>query len=149
MTATNRALLDRFHAAVNSRDERVVAQTIDELFEPDVAFHAPVEMGVGGARAIMLVWSVLLRAYPDIHVAVEDVIADGDKVVSRHTVTGTHLGEHLGVAPTGRAVSYQEIFVFRVADGRIAEVWGVVDVFAQLRQLGAIAGPPTPGDAAR
>jgi predicted ester cyclase len=149
VSATNRAILDRFHAAVNSRDERVIAQTIDELFEPDVIFHAPVAMGVGGARAIMLVWSVLLRAYPDIHVAVEDVIADGDKVVSRHTVTGTHLGEHLGVAPTGRAVTYNEIFIFRVADGRVAEIWGVVDVFAQLRQLGAIPGPTAPGDSAR
>lgn len=81
---------------------------------------------------------LLLRAYPDLQLTVEDVIAEGDKVVGRNVVTGTHLGEHLGLAPTGKPVVYNEIFVFRVVDGRIAEIWGVADVFSQLRQLGAI-----------
>jgi predicted ester cyclase len=53
-------------------------------------------------------------------------------------VTGTHQGEYLGLPPTGRSVTYNEIFIFRFEDGRIAETWGVVDVLAQLRQLGAI-----------
>jgi predicted ester cyclase len=66
-------------------------------------------------------------------------IAEGDKVVVRNTVTGTHLGEYLGIAPTGRRVEYDEIFILRLAGGRIAETWGVVDMLAQLRQLGAVA----------
>jgi predicted ester cyclase len=65
------------------------------------------------------------------------VIAEGDKVVARNTVTGTHRGEYMGIAPTGKSVTYNEILVFRMADGRIAETWGVVDVFSQLHQLGA------------
>jgi predicted ester cyclase len=81
---------------------------------------------------------MLLRGLPDLHVAVEDVIAEGDKVVSRNTVTGTHQGEYRGLPPTGKSVTYHEIFIFRFAGGRIAEIWGVVDVFSQMKQLGVI-----------
>jgi predicted ester cyclase len=51
-----------------------------------------------------------------------------------------HQGEHMGLPPTGKAVTYNEIFIARFADGQIAETWGVVDVLAQMRQLGAIPG---------
>jgi steroid delta-isomerase-like uncharacterized protein len=138
----DKATLHRFHEAVNSGDAETVAKAIDEFVAPDVLFHAPVPMGETGARALKRVWEVLLRAFPDIHVAVEEVIAEGDRVVSRNTVTGTHRGEFRGLAPTGRPVRYGEIFVFRFADGRIAEIWGVVDVFAQLRQLGVVSEVP-------
>ncbi len=80
----------------------------------------------------------LLRIYPDIHLTVHDVIAEGDKVVARNTVTGTHQGEFMGVAPTGKSVTYDEIFIFRFANGRVVETWGVVDVFSQMKQLGVI-----------
>jgi steroid delta-isomerase-like uncharacterized protein len=136
--AANKAAFGRFHDAVNSRDEQVIAKMIDEYVDPDVAFHAPVPTGVTGVQALKQVWTVLLRAFPDLHVANDDLIAEDDKVVIRNTVTGTHLGEYRGVPPTGKSVSYNEMFIFRFADGRIAEMWGVVDVYAQLRQLGMI-----------
>ncbi|UXY25378.1 ester cyclase [Streptomyces sp. HUAS TT20] len=97
---------------------------------------APVPMGATGAEALKRVWQVLLRAFPDIHVAVEETITEGDKVVSRNTVTGTHRGEYQGLPPTGKTVTYNEIFIFRFTDGRITEIRGVVDVLAQLRRLG-------------
>jgi SnoaL-like polyketide cyclase len=68
------------------------------------------------------------------------LIEEGDKVVSRNTVTGTHQGEYMGIPPTGKSVTYNEIFIARFAGGRIAETWGVVDVLSQMRQLGAIPG---------
>ncbi|MDR3081018.1 MAG: ester cyclase [Streptomyces sp.] len=142
--AHNKATLHRLHDAVNTGDVEVISKTIDEIVAPDVLFHAPVPMGMTGAQALKQVWEVLLRAFPDLHVAVEDVIVEGDKVVSRNTVTGTHQGEHrgLGLPATGRSVTYNEIFILRFADGRIAEIWGVVDVLSQMRQLGVIpAGP--------
>ncbi|MEO3858200.1 ester cyclase [Acrocarpospora sp. B8E8] len=135
---SNKATFRRFHDALNSGDAEVISKTIDVVVEPDVLFHAPVPMDATGAQALKHVWAVLLRAFPDIHVAVEDVIAEGDKVVFRNTVTGTHQGEYRGLPPTGKSVTYHEIFIFRFAGGRIAEIWGVVDVFSQLRQLGAI-----------
>jgi predicted ester cyclase len=96
--------------------------------------------GVTGVQALKNVWSVLLRAFPDLHVTVEDVIAEADKVVARNTVTGTHLGEYRGLAATGTPVAYSEIFVLRFAGHRIAEIWGVVDVLSQLNQLGLVPG---------
>jgi steroid delta-isomerase-like uncharacterized protein len=136
--SNNKATFSRFHDAMNAGDAEVVSKTIDEIVEPNVLFHAPVPMDATGAQALKQVWTVLLRAFPDLHVAVEDVIAEGDKVVCRNTVTGTHRGEFRGLPPTGKSVRYNEIFIFRFVDGRIAEIWGVVDVLSQMRQLGAV-----------
>jgi predicted ester cyclase len=138
--AANMAVFARFDEAVNSGDAGAIAQMIDEVISPDVLFHAPVPTGATGPEAMKQIWAALLRAFPDIHVAVEDVIANGDKIVSRQTVTGTNLGEYMGRPPTGKSVSYNEIFILRFAAGRIAEIWGVVDVLAQMRQLGLIRG---------
>jgi predicted ester cyclase len=91
-----------------------------------------------GPQALKHAWATLLHAFPDLRLTVEGVIAEADKVVGRMTVSGTHLGEYRGIAPTGRPVRYDEIFICRFVDGRVAEVWGVVDVFAQMQQLGAI-----------
>ncbi|MEV7954452.1 ester cyclase [Streptomyces sp. NPDC058316] len=145
---SNAATLNRFHSAVNSGDLEIISKAIDEFVAPDMLFHAPVPMDATGAEALRRVWEVLLRAFPDIHVAVEETIAEGDKVVSRNTVTGTHRGEYQGLPPTGKTVTYNEIFIFRFVAGRIAEIRGVVDVLAQLRQLGAFRpdeGRGTPG----
>ncbi|MGW4641231.1 ester cyclase [Sphaerisporangium sp. NPDC004334] len=130
----------RLHEAVNSGDAELVFKTIDEVVDPDVVVRTPLPIDATGAQALKEVFGRLLRAFPDLHIAVEDVIAEGDKIVYRNTVTGTHQGEYMGLAPTGRSISYNEIFVFRFADGRIAETWGVVDVLSQMRQLGIISG---------
>ena len=71
---------------------------------------------------------------------VEDLIEEGDKVVGRNTVTGTHHGDYMGRPATGKTVRYDEIFIFRFVGGRIAETWGVVDVFSQMKQLGVLSG---------
>jgi steroid delta-isomerase-like uncharacterized protein len=138
---SNKATFRRFHDAVNSGDAELIAKTIDEVVKPDVRIGTPLPIDASGAQALKRVWATLLRAYPDLHVAVEDLITEGDKVVCRNVVTGTHQGEYLGLPPTGRPVTYNEIFIFRFEGGRIAETWGVVDLLAQLRQLGAVPGP--------
>ena len=90
-------------------------------------------------RALHDLFAMLHAAFPDLHITVEDTITEGDKVVGRNSLTGTHRGAYMGLAPTGRRVVYSEIFIFRLAEGRIVEIWGVVDVVAQLRQLGVLA----------
>ncbi|WCB91537.1 hypothetical protein DSM104299_00208 [Baekduia alba] len=135
---SNIAAFHRFHDATNSGDGERIARTIDELVAPDAVIHAPLPMDATGPELLKVVWTGLLRAYPDVHITVEDLIAKDDKIVSRQTVTATHQGEHLGLAPTGRSVSYNEMFIVRYVDGQVAETWGVVDVFAQMKQLGAI-----------
>jgi steroid delta-isomerase-like uncharacterized protein len=136
--AANKAAFQRFHDAANTGDMDAIAKTIDELVEPDAVVRTPLPIGATGAEALKQIWSMLLRIYPDIHLTVEDLIAEGDKVVGRTTVTGTHRGDFMGVAPTGKSITYNEMFIFRFANGRVVETWGVVDVYAQMKQIGVI-----------
>ena len=135
---SNKAALTRFEEALSSGDWEVISNTIDELVEPDALIRTPLPIEATGAELLKEVFARLHRAFPDLHVTVEDVIAEDDKVVARDTVTGTHRGEYMGIRPTGKSITYNEIFIARFADGRIAETWGVVDVLSQMRQLGAI-----------
>jgi steroid delta-isomerase-like uncharacterized protein len=134
--AANKALFKRFHEAANTGDFDFLAKTIDEVVAPDAVIRTPLPIEATGADALKQIWAMLLRIYPDIHLMVEDLIGEGDKVVGRTTVTGTHRGEFMGVAPTGKSVTYNEMFIFRIADGRVVETWGVVDVYAQMKQIG-------------
>lgn len=136
--ASDKTTVTRLHDALNSGDAELISKTIDEVFDPDVRIGTPLPVEATGAQALKQVWAILLRAYPDLHVTVEDVIAEGDKLVARNTVTGTHQGEYMGVPPTGKSITYNEIFIVRFVKGRIAETWGVVDVLSQMRQLGVI-----------
>lgn len=134
---SNKAAVRRFLDAVNTGDAGLISRTIDEVFDPDVKQHTPFE--ATGTQALKEgVFTRLRRAFPDLHIALEDVIEEGDKVVEKDLVTGTHQGEFNGLPATGRSVSYREIFIMRFANGRIAEIWGVVDMFSALNQLGMI-----------
>ncbi|OLT38253.1 ester cyclase [Actinomadura sp. CNU-125] len=137
-TTHNKEMLRRFHEALNSQDMEVISKTMDEVVQPDVLIRTPLPLESTGVQAVKEVFEVLLRAFPDLHVSIEDLIAEGDKVVSRNVVTGTNLGEYMGRPPTGKPVTYNEMFVVRFRDGRVAETWAVVDVLAQLRQLGML-----------
>jgi steroid delta-isomerase-like uncharacterized protein len=139
MENNNKATFARFHDATNTGDVELIGKTIDEVVAPNVLFHVPAPIDATGAQALKQVWAVLLRAFPDIRVTVEELIAEGDKIACRNTVTGTHRGEYRGLPPTGKSVTYSEIFIILFAGDRIAEIWGVVDVFSQMQQL---ATPP-------
>lgn len=136
----NKAIVARLEAAVSSGDWETIATAIDELVAQDALIRSPVPTDATGRQKLKEIFATLHRAYPDLRVELDDLIAEGDRVVACNTVTGTHRGEYMGIPPTGKSVTYNEIFVFRVADGRIAETWGVVDVLSQLRQLGALPG---------
>lgn len=139
---SNKATFRRFHDAfANGGDAEFIAKMIDEIVAPDVTNHTPVE--ATGAHVLKELFASLHRVFPDLHVAVEDMIEESDKVAGRNTLTGTHQGEYMGLPPTGKSVTYNEIIIFRFVNGRIAETWGVVDVFSQMKQLGMI--PPARG----
>jgi predicted ester cyclase len=80
-------------------------------------------------------------AFPDYHVELEEMVAEGDKVVVRFTITGTQLGQWGPLPPTGKRVRFEEIVFLRFVDGRVAELRGLPDNLAALRQLGVV---PTP-----
>ena len=100
--------------------------------------HAP---GSAGVRAVI---SSLRRAFSDFRLTIDELVVAGDTVWTRNTATGTHDGVFMGHPPTGRSVSITVFDVFRVAEGRIVEHWGVPDRLGVLLQVGAIA-PPTGG----
>jgi len=135
---SNKATIRRFHDATNTGDPELISKTIDELVEPDALIRTPLPIGGTGAQALKEVFARLHQVYPDLQVTIEDLIEEGDKIVSRNTVTGTHQGEYMGHPPTGKSITYNEIFIFRLAGGRITETWGVVDIFSQMKQLGVI-----------
>lgn len=135
----NKAVFPRFYEATNSHDDNLISKTVDELFRPDVRLHNPVPSTATGPQAVKEVFRQLHKTFPDLHVSVDDLIEEGDKVVVRSTVTGTNQGDYLGRPPTGKSVAYEEIFIGRFVDGRIAELWGVVDALAMLKQLGVVA----------
>jgi steroid delta-isomerase-like uncharacterized protein len=132
----NKANFRHFCDAMNTGDPEIISRTIDELVEPDALIRTPLPLDSTGRDKLKEVFARLHRAFPDLRVTIEDLIAEGDKVVARNTVTGTHQGEYMGLQPTGKSVTYNEIFIFRFVEGRVAETWGVVDVFSQMRQLG-------------
>jgi steroid delta-isomerase-like uncharacterized protein len=136
--ARNKETFKRFQDAMNTCDAEVISKSIDELVEPDATIRTPLPGDATGAQVLKQVWSVLLRAFPDLQLDVKDLIGEDDKVVARIVVTGTHRGDYMGVEPTGKSIAYDEIFIFRFANGRVVETWGVVDVFSQMKQLGVI-----------
>jgi predicted ester cyclase len=98
---------------------------IDQLYAPELA---------AGARR----WIAPFRAsFPDVHMEVVELIAEGDKVVGRFRCSATHLGEWVGHAPTGRRFErVDEVSIFRFRDGRIVHAWSLEDSLSRLRQLG-------------
>jgi len=136
---SNKATIRRFCDATITGDAELISKTIDELVEPNALIRTPLPLETTGAEALKDVFARLHRGFPDLHVTIEDLVEEGDKVVSRDTVTGTHRGEYMGIPATGKSVTYNEIFIARFAGSRIAETWGVVDVLSQMKQLGVIS----------
>lgn len=89
--------------------------------------------GTGGVQQLVAAYRA---AFPDIHLECEGLIADGDRVAAHASVRGTHLGDLMGMPPTGKTVNISAIEIFRMAEGKIAEQWVVVDNSSMLQQLG-------------
>ncbi len=84
---------------------------------------------------------MLLEAFPDSQLPVEDQIAEGDKVVTRWTCRATHTGEFQGMPPTGKYTTMTGTTIFRIANGKLVEGWTNADMLGLLQQLGAIPAP--------
>jgi len=93
------------------------------------------EVGLEGARAHAL---GVRQTYPDLHLTIDRQIAEGDWVVSCITASGTHLGEWIGIAPTGKRVTFTGVNVDRVAGGKLVEHGGAANMLGPLLEIGAI-----------
>ena len=123
--AKNKATVRRLWEEVWNQNNLSVC---DEIFNAEYAKHESE-------------WVPVVRtAFPDLHFAIEDMIAEGNKVVTRYVFTGTHQGEFMGVLPTGKPVNVKGIWIHRLVEDRIVEgkEWGIFDVFGLMKQLGAL-----------
>ncbi len=120
---------------------------VDELVAPDFVEHEELPPGVPqGPEALKALPSMFRGAFPDFKVTINDMIAEGDKVVVRSTWTGTHQGEFMGIPATGQCVSFEVLDIVRMADGRAVEHWGQMDNIRMMQQLGVIPGPGEGGE---
>jgi steroid delta-isomerase-like uncharacterized protein len=109
---------------------------IEEYYAPDLVWHEP-DQDIQGYEQAKQFASTFIAAFPDINISVEDVIAEGDKVVGRYTIRGTHQGETEDFGPpTGRQMELEGITIHRFEDGKIVEEWEAYDNLGVLQQLG-------------
>jgi steroid delta-isomerase-like uncharacterized protein len=113
---------------------------LDDLVVPDYIEHDPLPGQGTGVQGMKDRYDMLFKGL-DPHFTIEDVIAEGDKVVVRWTNSGTNVGDFLGIPATGRPFSTAGIDIYRLEGGRLAEHWHVVDVFGQMQQLGLLPAP--------
>ncbi|MBK8900289.1 MAG: ester cyclase [Anaerolineaceae bacterium] len=130
-----------FESAIRAAVDRFNKGNLEgylELYKEDAALHyLPPELpgGIAGAR---LFYGMYLTAFPDIHVGVDDVIGEGDRVVVRYTITGTHQGELMSIPASGKAVSVPAITILRVNNGKCVERWSEADMMGLMTQIGAV-----------
>jgi predicted ester cyclase len=117
-------MVRRMVEAINAGAEEAA---VDELFAPRAA------------RRVKRLFAEFRTAFPDWHEEIVDLVAERDKVVGRFRCSGTHQGEFLGAAPTGKRMEVEEVFFLRTEGGRFVDFWGLEDSLSRMRQLGLIS----------
>ena len=112
----------------------------DELLDADYVGHNPLPGQPPRVAGFKWAMAALRQAFPDFHVAIERLIAADDLVVAQLSASGTQRGPFMGLAPSGRSATWPGIRIFRLADNRIVEHWGVWDTHGMMQQLGVNAG---------
>lgn len=112
----------------------------DELIDPDCLDHEAHPGGDRGPESMRALITMLRTAFPDLHFEIEELVAEGDTVAGRLTMTGTHEGPLMGMPPTGHSVRQKNMHFVRFRDGKAVEHWGVRDDMSMMQQLGVI--PP-------
>lgn len=116
-------------------------EAIDELVADDFVDHEELPGASPDKAGIRDYMATMRTAFPDIQATIDDLITSGDRTVARAHISGTHRGEFMGIAPTGKHVDVETIDILEFHDGKLTEHWGVTDTMAMLQQLGAIESP--------
>ncbi len=137
-TEESKAIVLRYFAEM----DRGNIDVVDELIAEDYVDHNPALPGVGpGREGTRQYMQMLKTAFPDASHTVDDIIAEGDKVMTRVTARGTFLGECIGHQPNGNVVEISGIAVHRVEHGRLVEHWAQADIAGFMRQIGTDSAP--------
>jgi steroid delta-isomerase-like uncharacterized protein len=134
MAAANKKIVRRYFEEVLTAGNLAL---IEELIAPNYVSHYPAgyELG-GGPEDVRQIVTSVRGAFPDVHFTVEDLIAEGEKVVCRWTFQGVQEADFMGIPATGRKATVMGIAVYRVVGGQIAEAWFTWDALGLMRQLG-------------
>jgi predicted ester cyclase len=119
----NKDMVRRMLDAINAGEEDAA---VGELFAPRAA------------RRVKRLFAEFRSAFPDWREEVVELVAEGDAVAGRFRCSGTHLGEFLGEAPTGRRMEVEEVFFLRAEDGKFVDFWALEDSLGRMRQLGLL-----------
>jgi steroid delta-isomerase-like uncharacterized protein len=137
-TEQNKQLMRRLLEDDISKGDLSVA---DEIISPDFVDHTNppgMQHGIDGHKQI---FTLFRNAFPDVEWHIEEMVAEGDKVVARTTMRGTHQGDFFGIPPTGKAVILPGIHILRIVNGKIVEHWGNNDDLGLMQQLGVVPAP--------
>ena len=127
----NKVTVCRLYDAVNTQD----FSSLEEFIASNYIDHS---RRIHGLDALKNFGIIIFNAFPDFHETMEDIIAAGDKVWVRNTITGTHLGEFRGIAPSGNTFTETSVDIFRIENGKLIEGWNVTDELDFYKQIGAI-----------
>ena len=119
-TEQNKAVVRRYYDEMWNRWDMAL---VDEIISEDMAFRGSLSVNAEGRDGFEYYMELVRTAFPDFHNQIEELIAEGDKVVAHLTYTGTYQGPLFGVAPTGKRVTYTGTAIFRLADGKIVDGW--------------------------
>jgi steroid delta-isomerase-like uncharacterized protein len=136
-TEENKAIVRQFFEEGPSKGNLSIA---DELLSSDFVIHGPLPAspGIEGMKEII---TTCRAAFEHLNVTVEDMIAEGNTVAARFTAQGVHKGDFMGLPATGKPITMTGIEIFRIKDGKIAEIWGEANLFGLMQQLGIIPSP--------
>jgi predicted ester cyclase len=130
----NKALVRRFVQFINNDN----LAPIDEFFATNYTYHNSSMPDVKDLSSVKEFNAMAYSAFPDIRFTIEDMVAEGDKVVYRASARGTHKGEFMSIRPTGKPVTFTSIVISRIANGKFQEDWESMDGMYVLQQLGVI-----------
>jgi len=128
-TEANKAIVRRHAKALNDHD----LAALDEIWDPELVWHGKLK----GLEPMKKLIAESFRAFPDFRATIDDEIAEGDRVVLRFTVYGTHEGEFRGISPTGRQVTWTGVNIYRLEGGKMVERWVCEDGLSLMEQLRA------------
>ncbi len=140
-TEENKAVVRRWFEALNRGDLRAAFETID----PNIVDHEIPPGSPPGIEGVRQMFTTSFAAFPDMHITIDDMIAEGDRVVTRITARGTHQGEFMGMPPTGKQITLTSFDIVRVVGGKQVEHWGQMDMMGLMQQLGVMPAPSRAG----
>jgi steroid delta-isomerase-like uncharacterized protein len=142
----NKSLVRRVYEEIINKGNLNLA---DEAFASDYVYRSPGSPELRGPEGFKQLVTMYRNAFPDLHLDLDNLIAEGDTVVSRWTGRGTHNGELMGIPPTGKQVTVTGVVISRFAGGKAVEDWELIDSLGMLQQLGAIPAPELAAAGAR